>query len=317
MTTKTVLALGLLVAIAIATEARSAPACYINVTPLDFGSIDPTLGTSVTTTGSVTANCSADAGSTVRVCLDLGSGIGGSSPDGEVRYLLNGESKYAFNVYRDAAKTAPWANSGDGAALAIDVPIGQTGSGSASRTIWGATAAGQNSAAAGRYSTFFFGADLVGRYAENAAGDCNALPVQGTTSAAFRVDATVVPRCTVNATGLDFGSVGVISGNIDSTNGIFVACTKGTFFALTLDGGESGSSDPTRRKMTAGPHQVTYGLYTNATRTIPWGDGSNGSYQAGIGTGSTQQFVVYGRVPYQPSPVPGTYNDTIVVTVLY
>ncbi|WP_280527698.1 spore coat protein U domain-containing protein [Ciceribacter thiooxidans] len=37
----------------------------------------------------------------------------------------------------------------------------------------------------------------------------------------------------------------------------------------------------------------------------------------GTGTGLTENVSVYGRVPAQSTPAPGTYTDTIVVTVTY
>ena len=38
---------------------------------------------------------------------------------------------------------------------------------------------------------------------------------------------------------------------------------------------------------------------------------------AGTGTGLAQSATVYGRIPPQATPSPGTYNDTIVVTLTY
>jgi len=38
---------------------------------------------------------------------------------------------------------------------------------------------------------------------------------------------------------------------------------------------------------------------------------------ANTGTGSSQSFTVYGRIPTQTTPSPDTYTDTITVTVTY
>ncbi|MCE3520182.1 spore coat protein U domain-containing protein, partial [Escherichia coli] len=35
------------------------------------------------------------------------------------------------------------------------------------------------------------------------------------------------------------------------------------------------------------------------------------------GSGAAQPYTVYGRVPVQTTPAPGTYTDTITVTVTY
>ena len=38
---------------------------------------------------------------------------------------------------------------------------------------------------------------------------------------------------------------------------------------------------------------------------------------AGTGSGLAQIFSVYGRVPAQNTPSPGTYSDTVVLTISY
>lgn len=63
---------------------------------------------------------------------------------------------------------------------------------------------------------------------------------------------------------------------------------------------------------------MTYGLYKDAARSQPWGDATTpGSTVAGAGNGLVQQLTVYGRVPPQTTPSPGTYTDTVVVTLTY
>jgi spore coat protein U-like protein len=69
--------------------------------------------------------------------------------------------------------------------------------------------------------------------------------------------------------------------------------------------------------MTNGANTITYGLYQNAARTIAWGGTIGTNTVAGTGTGLAQLTTVYGRVPGQATPSPGTYTDTIIVTVTY
>jgi spore coat protein U-like protein len=38
---------------------------------------------------------------------------------------------------------------------------------------------------------------------------------------------------------------------------------------------------------------------------------------AGTGSGLPQTFTVYGRVPTQNTPAPGSYSDTVVLTISY
>ncbi len=69
--------------------------------------------------------------------------------------------------------------------------------------------------------------------------------------------------------------------------------------------------------MTLGEEEVTYQLYRDRNRIEPWGSNTNTDTVAGTGSGSSQAFTVYGRVPRQTTPPPGTYTDTIVVTVTF
>jgi len=69
--------------------------------------------------------------------------------------------------------------------------------------------------------------------------------------------------------------------------------------------------------MTKGSETVTYGLYLNAGRTQPWGSTIGTNTASGTGSGFAQPFTAYGRVLPQATPSPGTYTDTIVITVAY
>lgn len=63
---------------------------------------------------------------------------------------------------------------------------------------------------------------------------------------------------------------------------------------------------------------VAYNLYQNSGRSLPWGDGdATGSVLSGTGTGNNEEVIVYGRVPSQTTPSPGTYTDTVQVTIAW
>ena len=74
---------------------------------------------------------------------------------------------------------------------------------------------------------------------------------------------------------------------------------------------------PTQRKMTKAAEFVLYGLYRDSARSLPFGNTIGTNTLAGTGTGLAQSATVYGRIPPQATPSPGTYNDTIVVTLTY
>jgi spore coat protein U-like protein len=88
-------------------------------------------------------------------------------------------------------------------------------------------------------------------------------------------------------------------------------------YTLSLNGGNSGATDPTQRKMTSGANQLTYGLYQNSARSSPWGSTAGSNTVGGTGTGASQVITIFGRVPAQTTPAPATYQDSVVVTVTY
>jgi len=71
------------------------------------------------------------------------------------------------------------------------------------------------------------------------------------------------------------------------------------------------------RKMTKGAATIVYSLYKDSARSSVWGNTVGTNTAAGTGTGSAQTSTVFGRVPPQSVPAPGTYNDTIVVTATF
>jgi spore coat protein U-like protein len=52
-------------------------------------------------------------------------------------------------------------------------------------------------------------------------------------------------------------------------------------------------------------------------RATPWGDSVGVNTMAATGSGLVQSFTVYGRVPAQNTPSPGSYSDTVVLTISY
>jgi spore coat protein U-like protein len=69
--------------------------------------------------------------------------------------------------------------------------------------------------------------------------------------------------------------------------------------------------------MAFGADTVTYGLYRDAGRTLPWGATVGVDTASGTGTGLAQNLTVYGRIPPQTTPQPASYSDTIIATVTY
>jgi len=143
-------------------------------------------------------------------------------------------------------------------------------------------------------------------------------PAWAQSSATFSVTATVLPSCTVIGGGtLAFGIV--TPGNqADGSVSVTATCTVGTPYTLSLNAGTGSGATMTQRRMTSGADTLAYGLYRDAGRSQPWGDGTGGSSTvASTGTGLAQSFTVYGRVPSSATATVGVYLDTITVTATY
>lgn len=133
--------------------------------------------------------------------------------------------------------------------------------------------------------------------------------------------------CTTSASGVAFGSYLPFSASpLDSTGTVTVTCTPLLLgllvnYSIALSPGTSGSY--ASRTMLAGSSPLHYQLYTNAARSTVWGNGSGGTavvsdgYTIALLLPVTRNYTVYGRVPALQAVAPGSYVDTIVVTVSY
>ena len=143
-------------------------------------------------------------------------------------------------------------------------------------------------------------------------------PFAATATSTFTVQVSITATCTINsASTLNFGTVGVLAGNTDQTSTIQVTCTNTTPYNIGLNAGTGTGATVAVRKMTSGANTVNYSLYSNSGRTTVWGNTIGTDTQAATGNGSAQSYTVYGRVPAQATPAPGTYTDTITVTLTY
>ncbi len=132
----------------------------------------------------------------------------------------------------------------------------------------------------------------------------------------FTISMAVAKDCIVSAQDIDFGTRGVLSTNVDVNGQVSIACSPTTPYTVALSQG-GANAGPVARRMTRGVEFITYGLYSNAARSLPWGDVTPTNTVGNTGTGLAQNLPVYARIPPQRTPTPGVYSDTIVVTVTY
>jgi spore coat protein U-like protein len=191
-------------------------------------------------------------------------------------------------------------------------PFSGTSSGPA--VIYGRVFGGQPTASPAVYETTF--SDVTVLYSQTTNTTCADMSGSTAPSPTFTVQATIPKDCRVTPEPVSFGTRGVLDGDVDATGAVNVTCTADTDYAIRLDGGRAEAATPNARKMSKGDETITYGLYKSATRDDPWGD-TEDTIIRGTGSGTNQLHTVYGRVPPQATPSPGTYTDTVVVTVDY
>lgn len=147
-----------------------------------------------------------------------------------------------------------------------------------------------------------------------------ATPAQAlTTTTSFTVQITIAKSCSFNtANTLNFGgAIGTLTSNIDQSTTISLTCTNTTPYSLGLNAGIGTGATVAARKMENGAASVTYSLYSDSGRTTVWGDTVGTDTVSGTGSGSSQSYTIYGRVPTQTTPAPQTYTDTVTATITY
>jgi spore coat protein U domain-containing protein, fimbrial subunit CupE1/2/3/6 len=309
------------IGVAIAATPALAQSCSFTISNPVFGNINVTANTVFTTTSTFSASCTGLPNATVRTCPNVNVGTGGSTT-GNPRFLLNGAQQLNFNLYQDSAYATVWGSNlwgfaGSYPSPTVDIVLNGSGVGSATRTMYGQVWAGQQTKPGGLYSSAFSGTQSSVSYLYTTILSCATIGSTNAASASFTVTATNTTTCSVTASTLNFGSTGVLQSALNATSSVTITCTNAAPYTVALDGGLTGATNPTQRKMSKSAEQITYGLYQDSARTQPWGDSVGTNTAAGTGSGVAQSFTVYGRVPAQSTPSPGTYADTVVVTLSY
>lgn len=148
----------------------------------------------------------------------------------------------------------------------------------------------------------------------------------GTATANLTVQLTVTASCTINAATLNFGSVAgttLLTTASTANTTVSVTCSNGSPYSIGMGQGANYSAG---NRMVAAGNFIPYGLFLNATFTQPWSTttannsctgGANTCY-LGTGNGTAQSVTIYGQVPtVATAPAPGSYADTVTMTVTY
>jgi spore coat protein U-like protein len=295
--------------------------CVLNIGNISFGTINAAAGAD--STANLVFDCNvSDPRPLLRVCISIGApGTG----DVQNRKLPGPQSALlSYNLYRDAARTQIWGSiNGTLPPPALDYPI-SGGKVHAAIPLYGRVPGGQSGLPGGDYRVTYAVADIqVGiRSYLVTPSDCSNIPVDSTISQSrLYVNATLSSACSVSATPIDFGQKGTLGTDSSATGTVTANCGSGVAYSLSMNAGTGAGATPANRLLTrsGGSETIRYGLFTNPTFTSIWGDGSAGSTTvSATGSGANQSYTVHARMPAQtPTPRPGTYRDTITLTITY
>ncbi len=159
--------------------------------------------------------------------------------------------------------------------------------------------------------------------AAGAAFSLDVSPAQaGDAQADLSVTAEISANCIISTTAVAFAAYDPVVTNavsaLDGAGKVIVTCTSGSTGLITLGQGanaDTGSTAaaPLRRMVFDTTNFLSYGLYTNAGRTLVWSDASNASSH--LGTGISTEIDVFGKMPGGQNKPAGSYVDTVVANV--
>jgi spore coat protein U-like protein len=311
-----------LAALLLAAVPARAQVCSFSMPNVNFGTIDVTSNINFDNAVNFTASCTGTPGATVRICPNFNTGSGGANASGSLRYMVAGANLMSYNIYRSTNMTTVWGSFIWGRTPtppSISFKLSNAGTGSSTMAVRLRVQSGQTALPVGTYTSSFAGAETRVNYAYSSVGNCSAISSgnRNPTQTPFTVTAAVGGGCAVTAANADFGTQTALTANIDQTSAISVRCPVSTPYTIGLNGGTSNAADPTQRKMSNGIDAITYGIYRDAARTLPWGNTIGTNTASSTGTGAFQTFTAYLRLPPQVTPPADIYDDAVVVTITY
>lgn len=140
----------------------------------------------------------------------------------------------------------------------------------------------------------------------------------------------VVPTlCQLNSTSnVDFGNIndiGITKRDYTTQGAVNTTCNSGTPYSIYLGDGNNRISGGFRRMANSNNEFIPYQLYKDAAYSSVWDTtggvnsvGGTGGV-SGTGTGNAQITTIYGKIPQGTTIAsrPGSYSDSVVVTVTY
>lgn len=177
------------------------------------------------------------------------------------------------------------------------------------------------------FKKFVIAAGVLAALGSNGAlaGGSSSVTVLGS---GLNVTATVQASCTVAPTvAVLFGTISIVPGATATPGAFVVTCDNGTDYAVGLGLGNHHAA--TRQMASLGGALLPYELYTDNTfavgkifQDVVQGNATGTSAPVGTvgatGIGGAQTYGVFAQIPAgTPKPVPGSYTDSVSVTLVY
>lgn len=277
-----------------------------------FGTVS--AGASATTSMNVTATCQGSYGKSVwfRVCLQPATEILTMNTNTSPAY------SFKFQVFTASDMTRALDTSN---AAELTMIAGDNESVSGQFRLVGRTMSGQTGLPAQEYFNYYFPLTMKWTSAERE----EMLPAcqVGTMVAPYPASATATVKNTCAISGvsvLNFGSLmGGQTPQLRGTaqNSISIQCPVGTAYSVGLGDGQHFNGSQ-RQLCSVEGECVTYGIWKDAAATKAWGNVPGATaLDVSSSSGESSRYVVYGVLPAQPWPSPGTYTDTVIITLWY
>jgi spore coat protein U-like protein len=269
--------------------------CTVSTAGIVFPAYNTVTRSAVDSTGTITVRCNGSGSENLRLTI-----TGGNANACSPKEMLKGAAVLQYRIFQDPARTSNFCSGGNRLDITISFASGPDQT--RTYTMYGRVLANQNPSW-GNYS------DPVLTLSLNSGG--NTLD-----SVTFSVNGSVAPTCSVSSGTLAFGTYVSASGTL-GTAAVSVNCSNGAPYQISLGGGQNLSGTIRRMARTGGGY-LNYELFSDPGRVTAWGDGTAlGAKVNGTGSGGAQSRTVYGRIPAGQAPNPGTYRDSVIVTVDY
>lgn len=88
---------------------------------------------------------------------------------------------------------------------------------------------------------------------------------------------------------------------------------------ISINSGGSGTFNPRQMRAATGTDRLNYYLFTTASRTVIWGDGSSGTSTVTnvVSRNAIWNATIFGMLPPRQNLRAGNYNDSLLVTVIW